>query len=158
MGCSTRQGLSPSLMVTDGTVFCTSVFDLQGTGRCEKAGGGALEKRVLEMDGEGSEEGQLPWSNALFLLRFLVLLLHPGSRCTKSLCSGPLGLRTQVYFFGCVLSAAFLGLFVVRPQACPEVVSIPVCTLGFYLLLVPLVGWVSAWLAGDAKPKRCQPG
>lgn len=76
-------------MVTDGTVFCTSVCDLQGTGRCEKAGGGALEKRVLEVDGEGSEEGQLPWwSNAFFLLRFFVLLLPPGSRCTKSLSLG----------------------------------------------------------------------
>lgn len=67
--------------------------------------------------------------------------------------SGSLGLRAQVYFLGCVLSAVFWGLFVVRPQACLEVASVPVCALGFYLFLVPLVGRVSAWLAGDAKPK-----
>lgn len=36
-----------------GTVFCASVFDLQGTGRSEKAGSGALEKRVLEVDRKG---------------------------------------------------------------------------------------------------------
>ena len=35
--------------------------------------------------------------------------------------SGSLGLRAQVYFLGCVLSAVFWGLFVVRPQACLEV-------------------------------------
>jgi hypothetical protein len=41
------------------------------------------------VDGEGSEEGQfLWWSNAFFLLRFFVLLLPPGSRCTKSLSLG----------------------------------------------------------------------
>lgn len=134
--------LSPSLKFTDGTVFCTSVFDLQGTGRYEKA----LEKRVLELDREDSEEGQLPWFNALFLPRFFVLLLPPRSRFTTSLCSGSLSLRTQVYFVGCVLSAAFWRLFVMRPQGCLEVASVPVCALGFYLFLVPRVGWASsAW-------------
>lgn len=34
-------------------MFCASVFDLQGTGRSEKAGSGALEKRVLEVDRKG---------------------------------------------------------------------------------------------------------
>lgn len=72
-------------------LLCTSVFDLQGTGRCAKAGGRALEKRVLELEGEDSEEGQLPWFNALFLPRFFVLLLPPRSRCTKSLRSGSEG-------------------------------------------------------------------
>lgn len=144
-GAATLSPASCSLM---GLCFCTSVFDLQGTGRCEKAGGGALEKRVLKVDRGDSEEGQLPWFNALFLPRFFVLLLPPRSSCTRSLCSGPLSLRTQV--------CCFWGLFVMRPQGCLEVASVRVCALAFYLFLVPLVGWASAWQVTQSPTKASQ--
>lgn len=38
----------------------------------------------------------------------------------------------------------FGGLFVLWPQGCPEVASVHIRALGFYLFLVPLVGRASA--------------
>lgn len=50
----------------------------------------------------------------------------------------------------------FWGLFVMRPQCCPEVASVRVCAPGFYLFLVPLVGRASAWQVTQSPAEASQ--
>lgn len=43
-----------------------------------------------------------------------------------------------------------------RPQGCLEVASVSVCALGFYLFLVSLVGWASAWQVTQSPTEASQ--